>query len=47
MLNDFNGYEDAFHGTRYDFVESIAKHGLKLPESIVDGRKINVHLVGS
>lgn len=33
-------YEDAFHGTGYGALESIAKNGLKKPGDVVDGKRL-------
>lgn len=33
-------YENVFHGTSYSALESIAKHGLKKPREIVEGKRI-------
>lgn len=39
-FSKFNEHVDAFHGTKYDALFSIAKNGLKKPGEKADGKVI-------
>lgn len=39
-FDDFTNYEDAFHGTDFDALFSIAKYSLRKPGERVNGRLI-------
>jgi hypothetical protein len=36
----YTNHDDAFHGTKFDSLYSIAKNGLGFPGDYVDGKKI-------
>jgi hypothetical protein len=38
----YANYLDAFHGTKFENFQSIAKNGLKRPGDTVDGKKLDV-----
>lgn len=39
---NFDDYTNAFHGTSYESLHSIAKYGLKKPGDLVDGKKLKI-----
>ena len=41
-FNEHNDHVDALHGTNFEALESIAKHGLRKPGTILDGKEIKV-----
>ena len=41
-FQNFSDYDDAFHGTNYNALLSIAEHGLKKPGDIVNGNRISI-----
>jgi hypothetical protein len=43
-LDDYSKYDNTFHGTQYEYILSIAKHGLKIPGDWVDGKLITIRL---
>lgn len=41
-MKNYENCIDAFHGTSYDALYSIAKNGLKRPGDIVEGKELKI-----